>query len=169
MNEPNVMSQVTIWKEWVKANDKKYRLIIHETSTGELFEKIKEDFIEFLHHVSSKRIQTDTFLNDKNNPFIRILQIDFAMSYSCEYQNEVQRALWARSSVTLFTAASFFNNEYDGGVIVRSAQDFANLVATLVPSTKVIYILEAEINSEIAAKKPWTDTETISDISFFIF
>ncbi|KAF2888347.1 hypothetical protein ILUMI_17826 [Ignelater luminosus] len=111
------MSQVVIWKEWVKADDKKYRLIIHETSTGKLFEKIKEDFIEFLHHVSIKKIQSDTFLNDKNNPFVRILQIDFAMSYSCEYQNEVQSALWARSSVTLFTAASFFNNKCKSYVI----------------------------------------------------
>ncbi|KAF2892249.1 hypothetical protein ILUMI_13926, partial [Ignelater luminosus] len=81
MNEPNVMSQVPIWKEWVKTDDKKYRLITHETSTGELFE-IKEDFIEFLHHVSIKRIQSDAFLNDKNNPSVRILQIDFAISYS---------------------------------------------------------------------------------------
>ncbi|KAF2892248.1 hypothetical protein ILUMI_13925 [Ignelater luminosus] len=39
-----------------------------------------------------------------------------------------------------------------GGVLVQSPQDFANLAATLVPSTKVIYISEAEINSEIAAK-----------------
>ncbi|KAF2899444.1 hypothetical protein ILUMI_06732 [Ignelater luminosus] len=88
MNKPNIMSQVAIWKEWVKADDKKYKLIIHETSTGELFEKIKEDFIEFLHHVSIRRIQSDAFLNDKNNPSVRILQIDFAMSYSCEYRTK---------------------------------------------------------------------------------
>ncbi|KAF2896017.1 hypothetical protein ILUMI_10164 [Ignelater luminosus] len=252
-----LLSQSNFWDDILS------NVSLNETSTGELFEKTKEDFIEFFHHVSIKRIQSDAFLNDKNNPSVRILQIDFAMSYSCENQNEVQSALWARSSVTLFTAASFFKNEcksyvicsdchhkdkdtvfvfvnhiYDlimancsdshindviwsdelssefknkfmvrllqylfkkhnksfwwkyfatshgkgvvdgnggnlkrlvkqktmsqgGGVIVQSAQDFANLAATLVPSTKVIYISEAEINSEIAAKKPWTNTETI--------
>ncbi|KAF2897958.1 hypothetical protein ILUMI_08210 [Ignelater luminosus] len=78
------MNQTLCRKLLFGRNGLKPMTIIHETSTGELFEKNKEDFIEFLHHVSIKRIQSDAFLNDKNNPSVRILQIDFAMSYSCE-------------------------------------------------------------------------------------
>lgn len=37
--------------------------------------------------------------------------MDFAMSYSCEYQNEVQSALWSRNSVNLFTMALFVKDE----------------------------------------------------------
>ena len=40
-----------------------------------------------------------------------MLQIDFAMSYSCEYQNEIHSALWSRESVMLFTAAMTYKAE----------------------------------------------------------
>ena len=33
------------------------------------------------------------------------------MAYVCEYQNEVQSALWSRNSVQLFTGAVFYNND----------------------------------------------------------
>ena len=32
------------------------------------------------------------------------------MGYSCEYQNEIQSALWSRNSINLFTAALYSNN-----------------------------------------------------------
>ena len=42
---------------------------------------------------------------------VRVLQMDFAMNYACEYQNEVQSALWSRESVMLFTAAVILNGQ----------------------------------------------------------
>ncbi|XP_063222491.1 uncharacterized protein LOC134531000 isoform X3 [Bacillus rossius redtenbacheri] len=60
-------------------------------------------------HVNTKRIQHDEFEKDKANGTKRVLEVDFAMSFSCEYQNEIQSALWSRASVVLFTAAVFCN------------------------------------------------------------
>lgn len=51
-----------------------------------------------------KQIQKEELQNDKRDPNVRFLQLDFA---SCEFQNEIQSALWSRNSVTLFTAAKF--------------------------------------------------------------
>ena len=56
-----------------------------------------------------KRIQAQEFEADKSSPNVRILQIDFAMAHECQYQNEVQSALWSRGSVNLFTAASIYD------------------------------------------------------------
>ena len=33
------------------------------------------------------------------------------MAYSCEYQNEIQSALWTRTTINLFTLARFVNQE----------------------------------------------------------
>ena len=62
-----------------------------------------------LQHVNTKRVQTSEFISDKSDLSKRILQIDYAMAYTCEYQDEVQSALWGRGSVNLFTAAVTHN------------------------------------------------------------
>ncbi|KAJ2937733.1 hypothetical protein O0L34_g19126 [Tuta absoluta] len=268
LQPPEDSSRIVNWKEWTKNDDNKIKLSLKEISTGELFEKVLEKYEEFRYHVLLKRIQSDAFLKDKRDKNTRILQIDFSMSYSCEYQNEIQSALWARSSVTLFTAAVFFqdnccsfiiysdcqhkdkdtvfvfvNHLYDeimtnseessineviwsdgpasefknkfmvkltnllsakfkkpftwrytatshgkgvidgiggnvkrlvkqksmaqGGVVVQSAQDFANLAATLVPKTKIIFISKAQIEAKIQAEKPWNKVDAIPGISRF--
>ena len=51
-----------------------------------------------------KRVQAAAFEQDKKDETSTVLQCDFAMAYSCEYQNEIQSALWSRASVNLFTA-----------------------------------------------------------------
>lgn len=65
--------------------------LTEEGCTGSLMELIKETFANFRQHVKTKHIQTAGFENDKDN-LANILQINFAMAYSCEYQNEVQLA-----------------------------------------------------------------------------
>lgn len=46
------------------------------------------------------------------------------MAYSCEYQNEIQSALWSRSSVNLFTAALYSNLEpCKSFLVVTDSQD----------------------------------------------
>jgi len=61
--------------------------------------------------VNNKRIQAAAFNDDKANVDKRVLHMDFAMSYSCEYQNEVQSALWSRANVTLLTATITENGQ----------------------------------------------------------
>ena len=51
------------------------------------------------------------FLEDKAKANVGIIQIDSAMAYSCEYQNENQSALWTRATINLFTLARFVNQE----------------------------------------------------------
>ena len=42
----------------------------------------------------SKSKEHATFEKGKLDPNCMLLQADFAMAYSCEYQNEIQSALW---------------------------------------------------------------------------
>ena len=43
--------------------------------------------------------------------FVGITQIDFAVSSSCEYQNEIQSALWTGATINLFTVARFVSQK----------------------------------------------------------
>ena len=45
------------------------------------------------------------------------------MSYSCEYQDEVQSALWSRESVILFTAAMTYKSKCHTYLIVSDSRD----------------------------------------------
>ena len=65
----------------------------------------------FQQHVRIKRIQEARFLEDKAKANVGVTQIDFAMAYSCEYQNETESALWTRATINLFTLARFVNQE----------------------------------------------------------
>ena len=47
-------------------------------------------------HINIKQIQSVQFQADLEIPNARVLQIDFAISYSCQYQNEIESALWCR-------------------------------------------------------------------------
>lgn len=118
---PMDLSKVCVWKEWGKDSENKLRLITHETSLGELKDKLIDSIHIMMNHVNLKRIQADEFQKDKLSNNVRILQVDFAMSFSCEYQNEVQSALWSRTSVLLFTAASFYKGNCQTYLICSDA------------------------------------------------
>jgi len=78
----------------------------------------------FQEHVRVKRVQSEAFNFDKADPETSVLQCDFAMAYSCEYQAEVQSALWDRESINLFTAAFYHGNEAcKSYLIVTDSQD----------------------------------------------
>ena len=68
----------------------------------ELTEILKNKWLSTFTRINIKRIQSSQLQNDLANPNVFVLQIDFAMNYSCEYQYEVQSALWSRESVMLF-------------------------------------------------------------------
>ena len=58
-------------------------------------------------HQNPKLIQAAEFEAYINHPKKQVLQIDYAMAYQCELQNEMMRALWTRGSVNLFTCAVY--------------------------------------------------------------
>jgi hypothetical protein len=74
-----------------------------EGCVGELEDEIIQTWTEVQAHVRTKKIQSNLFQQIKNDQNCSMLQIDFAMSYTCEFQNEIQSALWSRQSVNLFT------------------------------------------------------------------
>ena len=82
------------------------------TCTTQLLQSLVMNYYPtFQQHVRIKRIQEARFLEDKAKANVGITQIDFAMAYSCEYQNEIQSALWTRATTNLFTLARFVNQE----------------------------------------------------------
>lgn len=121
--------EVVTWKVWevkeIEASNhlKRLRNTVHEGCVAELCELVKYDFVEIVKHINVKRIQAKQFLEDQHNPAVRVLQIDFAMNYSCEYQNEVQSALWSRASVALFTAATIYNGMCKTFLICSDTRD----------------------------------------------
>lgn len=104
-------SELCTWYQWEENENGRLMRIMHSSCLGELFDNMWNSFPMFREHVRIKRIQSNEFLKDKNLSHKRVLQMDFAMSYSCEYQNEIQSALWNRNAVLLFTAATFFGGE----------------------------------------------------------
>ena len=74
---------------------------------GELLDILEEDWNGIQEHIRIKKIQAAAFDKEKADINSSVLQVDFAMSYTCETQNEIQAALWHRNSVGLFTAALY--------------------------------------------------------------
>ena len=54
---------------------------------SELLESLLSEWDNVLTHINIKRIQNTKFQVDLENPNVPICEINFAMSYSCEYQN----------------------------------------------------------------------------------
>ena len=63
-----------------------------------------------LTNINIKHIQSAQFQADLENTNACILQIDFAMSYSWEFENEIQSVLWTCQSVMLFTTALIYKS-----------------------------------------------------------
>ena len=65
-----------------------------KTCTTQLLQSLVMNYDPiFQQHVGIKRIQEARFLEDKAKANVGVTQIDFAMAYSCEYQNETKSAL----------------------------------------------------------------------------
>ena len=93
-------------------DDEFNRRSIEKTCPSRLLQSLLiQDLPKVQQHVQLKRIQEASFQTVKAKSNIGITQIDFAMAYSCEYQNEIQSALWTRASINLFTLARFVNQE----------------------------------------------------------
>ena len=66
--------------------------ICSSVCAGEVWEALQNEFAKCVLHVNTKRIQSVAFQADKESPTTRVVQFDFAMSYSCELQDEVRKA-----------------------------------------------------------------------------
>jgi hypothetical protein len=90
------------------ANKEMMRILEKKTVTRRvdaIAVEFREAFPDVAMHVNVKRIQASEFQADKGDHGVRRLQIDYAMAYTCEAQDEVQGKIFGRKSVNLFTAA----------------------------------------------------------------
>ena len=110
----------TNWQQWENVAGRLQKMT-HTGCVGELLELTLTTFADFRTHVRIKRVQSNVFEHDKET--CRVLEIDFAMAYSCEYQSEVQSALWSRASVTLFTAAVFYQGHCKTYLVCSDTKD----------------------------------------------
>ncbi|KAF8793879.1 hypothetical protein HNY73_001911 [Argiope bruennichi] len=116
------------WHQWVKSENKRFYKETNEGCIAELTDNVLENFQSFKQHVKIKRIQAAAFQSDIKQSNTVVLQVDFAMSYSCEWQSEIQSALWSRENVTLFTAALFEkNHKTQSYLIVSDTKDKSKL------------------------------------------
>ena len=99
------------YKEWDKDDKGFLRLVIRSAEDHDLFALIEACWGVVIRHIMTKRIQETAFEQDKNDKEVTALQFDFAMSYSCSYQDEIQSAMWTRESVNLFTAAMYAKDQ----------------------------------------------------------
>ena len=105
------IDQIITYNEWIVDGGNNQRCMAKTCTTQLLQSLVMNDYPTFQQHVKIKSIQEARFLEDKAKADVGITQIDFAMAYSCEYQNEIQSALWTRAIVNLFTLTCFVNQE----------------------------------------------------------
>ena len=88
---------------------KKVMKVLQCNSNRVFVRKVQEEFENFfpelVKHFNVKPIQAVEFQKDIADPRKHVVQLDYAMSYQCKWQDEVESALWNHCSVTLFTVA----------------------------------------------------------------
>ena len=109
--EENSFPSIIKYHKWIVDEETNQRCVEESTDPKSLHLLLLSDFPRFQKHVQVKRIQESRFNFLKAESDIGITQMDFAMAYSCKYQNEIQSALWSRASINLFTLARFANQQ----------------------------------------------------------
>ena len=104
-------ADTVFWKKWIKTETRHLQIDQKQGCVGELKEDLFSEFSFFKEHLRIKRIQSTAFTEDKKRSDCHVLQCDFAMAYSCDYQNEVQSALWSQECINLFTAAQYSKSQ----------------------------------------------------------
>ena len=104
-------ADTVFWKEWIKTETGHLQIDKKQGCVGELKEDLFSEFSFFKEHVRIKWIQSTAFMEDKKRSDCHVLLCDFAMAYSCDYQNEVQSALWSWKCINLFTAALYSKSQ----------------------------------------------------------
>ena len=91
---------------------KKICIITKDCQDGEV--RWLKGFKKLLVELKNTRIQSLSRLQNFkhiNHPKKRVLQIDYALAYQSELQNETMGALWSRGNVNLFTRAVYHNSD----------------------------------------------------------
>lgn len=98
-------STITIWCRWKKNKDvNRFEKCLETGTLKSLVQYFHDILPEFLRHSYIKRSQAAQFNEDeeevaKSNGTVATLQFDFAESYCCDSQDEVQPAHWSQANV----------------------------------------------------------------------
>ena len=139
---------------------KKLECRLNEACAGEVLQQLVDEWDIIIAHINTKRVQAQEFESDKKRENVRVLQIDFAMNYSCEYQVEVQSALWSRASVTLFTAAAITKDSCQCFLVCSDTKDKdKDTVAAFLFSLYENHLFPT-ISDEIEEEIIWSDGPT---------
>jgi len=105
---------------------KKFWMVVSRKCCAcELLEHVTGGFPDLQQRMHVQQIQERLFEVDKKTAWV--VQIDFAMAYQCEYQDETQ----SRESITLFTAAMFTGRCYAEHCIVGSIRQLIDALGLL--------------------------------------
>lgn len=94
-----------VWNQWKKDDTtNRFENSLERGTLKKLVGYFLDILPEFLKHSRIKRCQAARFQEDNeevltSNGEIALLQIDFAESYSCESQDEIQSAHWNQANV----------------------------------------------------------------------
>ncbi len=135
---------------------KKLECQLKEECAGEVLQQLVNEWNVILIHINTKRIQAQEFEKDKKRENARVLQIDFAMNYSCECQTEIQSALWSRASVTLFTAAAITKDSGQSFLICSDTKDKDTIAAFIFALHENHLFPSDQVDEEII----WSDGPT---------
>ena len=128
----------------------------------------------FVKEKQSAAFKSDLDLSDTNFD-TAVLQIDFAENYSTFYQDEVQLAHWAKTQITIFTAALWQKNECHPAAVVSDDVLHCKqcilvfvrkiLQSLLMDSVKTVHIWSDGPSSQfknwyITAALPWLQVES---------
>ena len=102
------------------------------------------------------------------------------MSYSCQYQNEIQSALWSRASVTMLTGIITENGKTKSLLICSDIKgkdkttvfacimyiyDYTIKPYLLLKETEVVFLSAEYIRNMVDIITPWEDIERVPGIS----
>ena len=117
-------ADTVFWKEWIKTETGHLQIDQKQGCVGELKEDLFSEFSFFKEHVRIIWIPSTVFTEDKKSSNCYVLQCEFAMAYSCDYQNEVLSALWSQKCINLFTAALYSKSRVcQPFLIITDSQD----------------------------------------------
>ena len=90
---------------------KKLQITSEAVPVGQVFDEFKQSFEDFVSHINVKRIQQKAFQDDLTEPNTGALQIDYALAYQCEYQNEMRSKVpYGLEKVSTCLRVQFFIN-----------------------------------------------------------
>lgn len=79
-----------------------------------------------------------------------VCQCDFAMAYSCSYQNEIQPALWSKQSVNLFTVALYQSDmPCKSSVLATKHKDKGKVAVYTYLMKIVISVIDSDIGEKL--------------------